>query len=234
MVTFEGWTLPGVIGAGAAQILMNLHGVKPGDRILMLGTGNVGLVVSFQLAQCGCHVEALVDAAPRIGGYGVHAAKLARMGIPFYLSHTIVKADGTDHVTGVTIAEVDERFQFIPGTEKHFDVDTICLAVGLSPMSQLLKMAGCRMEDNPRKGGQVPIVDEYGQTSVPGIFVAGDVSGIEEASSAMIEGRIAGIAAADYLGFIGKGCPEQGGSKRNDSDAGTRLRDREGDERVRG
>lgn len=234
MVTFEGWTLPGVIGAGAAQTLMNLHGVKPGDRILMLGTGNVGLVVSFQLAQCGCHVEALVDAAPRIGGYGVHAAKLARMGIPFYLSHTIVKADGTDHVTGVTIAEVDERFQFIPGTEKHFDVDTICLAVGLSPMSQLLKMAGCRMEDNPRKGGQVPIVDEYGQTSVPGIFVAGDVSGIEEASSAMIEGRIAGIAAADYLGFIGKGCPEQGGSKRNDSDAGTRLRDREGDERVRG
>lgn len=204
MVTFEGWTMPGVIGAGAAQTLMNLHGVKPGDRILMLGTGNVGLVVSFQLAQCGCHVEALVDAAPRIGGYGVHAAKLARMGIPFYLSHTIVKADGTDHVTGVTIAEVDERFQFIPGTEKHFDVDTICLAVGLSPMSQLLKMAGCRMEDNPRKGGQVPIVDEYGQTSVPGIFVAGDVSGIEEASSAMIEGRIAGIAAADYLGFIGK------------------------------
>lgn len=99
MVTFEGWTLPGVIGAGAAQTLMNLHGVKPGDRILMLGTGNVGLVVSFQLAQCGCHVEALVDAAPRIGGYGVHAAKLARMGIPFYLSHTIVKADGTDHVT---------------------------------------------------------------------------------------------------------------------------------------
>lgn len=204
MVTFDGWTLPGVIGAGAAQTMMNLHGVKPGNKVLMLGSGNVGLVVSFQLLQCGCDVVALVDAAPRIGGYGVHAAKVARTGVPFYLSHTIVKAEGKDHVTGVTIAEVDSHFQFIPGTEKHFDVDTICLAVGLSPMSQLLKMAGCKMEDNPKRGGQVPICDKQGQTSIPGIYVAGDVSGIEEASSAMIEGRMAGIAASEYLGFIDK------------------------------
>lgn len=204
MVTFEGWTLPGVIGAGAAQTMMNLHGIKPGNKVLMLGSGNVGLVVSFQLLQAGCEVAALVDAAPRVGGYGVHAAKVARCGVPFYLSHTIVRAEGTDCVTGVTIAEVDSRFRFIPGTEKHFDVDTICLAVGLSPMSQLLKMAGCRMEDNPKRGGQVPICDEYGETSIKGIFVAGDVSGIEEASSAMIEGRIAGIAAAHYLGYIEK------------------------------
>ena len=129
MVTFEGWNLPGVIGAGAAQTMMNLHGVKPGNKILMLGSGNVGLVVSFQLMQCGCDVVALVDAAPRVGGYGVHAAKVARTGVPFYLSHTIVKAEGEEYVTGVTIAEVDDHFQFIPGTEKHFDVDTICLAV---------------------------------------------------------------------------------------------------------
>ncbi len=202
MVTFDGWTLPGVIGAGAAQTMMNLYGVRPGNRILMLGSGNVGLVVGFQLLQCGCSVEALVDAAPRIGGYGVHAAKIARTGVPFYLSHTIVKAEGTDHVTGVTIAEVDSSFKFIPGTEKHFDVDTICVAVGLSPMSQLFKMAGCRMTDDPRKGGQVPVCDEHGATSVPGLFAAGDVSGIEEASSAMIEGRMAGAYAAEYLGYI--------------------------------
>ncbi len=210
MVTFPGWTLPGVIGAGAAQTMMNLHGVKPGSKILMLGTGNVGLVVSFQLLQCGCEVVALVDAAPQVGGYGVHAAKVARTGVPFYLSHTIVEAEGEDCVTGVTIAQVDEHFQFVPGTEKHFDVDTICLAVGLSPMSQLLKMAGCRMEDNPAKGGQVPVCDEDGQTSVPGIFVAGDVSGIEEASSAMIEGRMAGLAAARYLGYVDDAAAETG------------------------
>ena len=204
MVTFPGWTLPGVIGAGAAQTMMNLHGVKPGKKILMLGSGNVGLVVSFQLMQCGCDVVALVDAAPRVGGYGVHAAKVARTGVPFYLSHTIVKAEGDECVTGVTIAEVDSSFKFIEGTEKHFDVDTICLAVGLSPMSQLLKMAGCKMEDNPKRGGQVPICDEHGSTSLPGVFVAGDVSGIEEASSAMIEGRMAGITAAEFLGYASK------------------------------
>lgn len=201
MVTFEGWTLPGVIGAGAAQTMMNLHGIKPGKRVLMLGSGNVGLVVSFQLLQAGCEVVALVDAAPKIGGYGVHAAKVARTGVPFYLSHTITKAHGEDHVTGVTISEVDSHFQSIEGTEKYFDVDTICLAVGLSPMSQLLKMSGCKMEDNPKRGGQVPIVDEYGETSNSGVFAAGDVSGIEEASSAMIEGRMAGVCVAEYLGY---------------------------------
>ena len=202
MVTFPGWTLPGVIGAGAAQTMMNLHGTLPGKRVLMLGSGNVGLVVSFQLMQAGCEVVAVADAAPRVGGYGVHAAKVARCGVPFYLSHTIIAAEGDEFVTGVTIGEVDQNWQIIPGTEKHFDVDTICLAVGLSPMSKLCDMAGCAMEDNPAKAGFVPIVDEYGETSVPGIYAAGDVSGIEEASSAMIEGRIAGIMASARLGYL--------------------------------
>lgn len=209
MVPFEGWTLPGVIGAGAAQTMMNLHGIKPGEKVLMLGSGNVGLVVSYQLMQSGCQVVALVDAAQKIGGYGVHAAKVARCGVPFYLSHTIIKAEGKEHVTGVVICEVDTNFQPIPGTEKYFDADTICVAVGLSPMSQLLKMAGCEMEDNPKRGGEVPLINEYGETSIPGVFAAGDVSGIEEASSAMIEGRMAGICAAAYLGFCEETDKEQ-------------------------
>lgn len=204
MVTFRGWTLPGVIGAGAAQTLMNLHGVMPGKNILMLGSGNVGLVVSYQLKQCGCNVVAIADAAPKIGGYGVHAAKVARTGVPFYLSHTIIEAEGEEHVTGVTIGEVDKNWNIIKGTEKHFDVDTICLAVGLSPMSQILKAAGCEMEENTKKGGVVPKTDKYGQTSIPGVFACGDVSGIEEASSAMIGGRISGITAAFNSGFIDK------------------------------
>lgn len=202
MVTFPGWTMPGVIGAGAAQTMMNIHGIQPGKKILMLGSGNVGLVVSFQLLQAGCEVVAIVDAAPRIGGYGVHAAKVARTGVPFYLSHTIKQVHGDEYVTGVTINEVDDHFQPIPGTEKFFEVDTVCMAVGLSPMSQLLKMAGCAMEDNPKRGGQVPLVDKYGETSVSGIYAVGDVSGIEEASSAMIEGKMAGVCVAEYLGYI--------------------------------
>lgn len=200
MVHFKGWTLPGVIGAGAAQTMMNLHHIKPGKKVLMLGSGNVGLVVSFQLLQVGCEVVALADAAPRVGGYGVHAAKVARCGVPFYLSHTIVEAKGTDHVTGVVLGQVGPDWKVIPGTEKEFEVDTICLAVGLSPMSQLLNQAGCQMKDT--KGGYVPDCKEDGSTSVPGIYAAGDVSGIEEASSAMIEGRMSGATIACYLGYM--------------------------------
>ncbi len=195
---FEGWTLPGVIGAGAAQTMINLHGVKPGQKILMVGSGNVGLVVSYQLMQAGCEVVAVIDGAPKVSGYGVHAAKIARMGVPFYLSHTIEQATGTDCVDGVDIVEVDSKWNKIEGTKKHFDVDIICVAVGLNPMSQLVRMAGAKMKD---AGGLVPVTDEYGETSVPGLFAAGDVAGIEEASSAMIGGHIAGIAAAYRGGF---------------------------------
>ena len=199
MIPFPGWTLPGVMGAGAAQTLMNLHGVQPGQRVLMVGSGNVGLVVGYQLIQAGVNLAAVIDAAPRVGGYGVHAAKLTRMGVPLYTSHTVLKAEGEDHVTGAVIVEVDNKFQPIPGTEKHFDVDTICMAVGLSPMSQLTSMIKCGSVDH---GGTVPVVDKYGETSIAGIFAAGDVAGIEEASSAMINGRIAGTAAAFELGYI--------------------------------
>lgn len=202
MIPFPGWTLPGIMGAGAAQTMTNLHGVRPGRNILMVGSGNVGVVVGLQLLQAGCHLKAVIDAAPRIGGYGVHAAKIARTGVPFYLSHTIKEVYGTDSVEGAVIVKVDENWQPVPGTEKNIDVDTVCLAVGLSPMFQLCKTAGCEIEENPQKGGFVPKCDEYGATSIPGIWVAGDVSGIEEASSAMIGGKIAGAAVACKQGYL--------------------------------
>lgn len=199
MIPFDGWTLPGVIGAGAAQTMVNLHHVLPGKKVLMVGSGNVGLVVSYQLMQAGMEVAAVIDAASRVGGYGVHASKLARTGIPFYLSHTIIKALGKDKVEGAVISQVDKNFKPIPGTQQTIEVDTICMAVGLSPMSKLASMAGCKMMN---KGGMVPACNQYGETSISGIFVAGDVAGIEEASSAMITGEIAGIAAATRQGFL--------------------------------
>ena len=202
MIPFKGWNIPGVIGAGAAQAMMNLQGVKPGSKILMVGSGNVGLVVSFQLLQAGCEVAAVIDAAPRVGGYGVHAAKVARTGVPFYLSHTVIEAKGTDHVTGAVIAEVDSHFQPIPGTEKELDVDTICIAVGLSPMSQLASNAKCDMALIPQKGGNVALLSEYGETTIKGIYCAGDVAGIEEASSAMIQGRSVASHVSWSLGYI--------------------------------
>lgn len=202
MIPFKGWNVPGVIGAGAAQTMMNIQGVQPGSKILMVGSGNVGLVVSLQLLQAVCEVAAIIDAAPRVGGYGVHAAKVARTGVPLYMSHTVVEAKGTDRVTSAVIAEVDDHFQPIPGTEKELDVDTICIAVGLSPMSQLASNATCEMALIPQKGGNVAICDEHGETSVKGIFCAGDVAGIEEASSAMIQGRSVADYVAKTLGYL--------------------------------
>jgi thioredoxin reductase len=202
MIPFPGWTLPGVIGAGAAQTMANIHGVRPGNAILMVGSGNVGVIVSYQMMQAGCRVAAVIDAAPKIGGYAVHAAKIARAGVPFYMSHTIKEAQGKDRVEGATIIEVDEDWKPLPGTEKQFDVDTVCIAVGLNPMTQLLRMTGCEMAYSPVLGGQVPAHSLNQETSIRGIYVAGDASGIEEASTAIIEGRIAGLAIAFSLGYL--------------------------------
>ncbi len=196
---FPGNDLPGVYGAGAVQTLMNVYGVKPGNRVLMVGSGNIGLIVSYQLLQAGITVVCVVEALPTIGGYHVHAAKLARLGVPILTSHTIRRALGKDWVTGAVICKLDQKFRPLARTERQLAVDTICLAVGLSPLSELLWQAGCRMVFVPELGGHIAWHDENMRTSVPGIFVAGDVAGIEEASSAMLEGRIAGAQAAVFL-----------------------------------
>ena len=202
MIPFPGWTLPGVIGAGAAQTMANLHGIRPGNDILMVGSGNVGVIVSYQMMQAGSRIAAVIDAAPKIGGYAVHAAKIARVGVPFMMSHTIKAAYGQDRVEGATVIQVDKSWQPIAGTEKSFDVDTICIAVGLNPMTQLLRMAGCKTAYVAPLGGRIPAHDINQKTSVSGIYVAGDISGIEEASTAIIEGRIAGLAIAHSLGYL--------------------------------
>ena len=205
-LAFPGSTLPGVMGAGAAQTMINVNRVLPGEKILMLGSGNVGLIVSYQLTQAGGDVGALVEAAPNIGGYGVHAGKIRRAGVPCYVGHTIKEVTGNDKVEKVTIIALDNKFQQIPGTEKTFEVDTVCLAVGLNPMTELAWMAGCGFTYLAGFGGHVPLHDENMETTVPGIYVAGDMTGVEEASTAMEEGKLAGIAAARSLGNL---TPEQ-------------------------
>ncbi|MEM3341211.1 MAG: FAD-dependent oxidoreductase, partial [Thermoplasmata archaeon] len=201
MLPFPNNDLPGVYGAGGVQTLMNVYGVKPGKKVLMVGAGNVGLIVSYQLLQAGVEVAALVEAAPAVGGYMVHASKIARLGVPIYTSHTIKRAHGKEKVTGATIVQLDSCWNEVPGTEKEIECDTICLAVGLNPSAELLHQAGCRVGYCPELGGWVPLHNKFKETTVSGVYVAGDVSGIEEASSAMMGGRIAGITAALTLGF---------------------------------
>lgn len=204
VVRFKGWTLPGVMGAGAAQTMVNVNHVRPGKKVVMLGSGNVGLIVSYQLMQAGCDVAALVEAAPKIGGYAVHAAKIRRAGVPVYTKHTIVEAvpDEAGCVKQVVLAQVDERFQPIPGTEKTIEADCVAIGAGLKPVAELLRLLNCEFMFNGAFGGYIPLHNENMETSLKGVYVAGDSTGVEEANTALEEGRIAGISAAETLGLI--------------------------------
>ncbi len=201
LLVFENNDLAGVMGAGAAQTLMNEYGVKPGEKVLVIGSGNVGLIVSYQLIQAGVRVLGIAEILPRIGGWFVHAAKIRRLGVPIYTRHTIVRAIGREVVEKAVIAEVDENFKPIPSSEKEFDVDLVLLAIGLQPNYTLANQAGAIMKFVPELGGLVPIRTWYLETSVENLYIAGDASGIEEATTAFIEGEIAALSAAIKLGY---------------------------------
>jgi len=210
-LAFPGWTLPGVMGAGAAQTLIHIHRTLPGSRILMVGAGNVGLIVSYQLLQAGADVVAIVEGLPYISGYGVHAAKVRRAGVPILTGHTVIRAEGKEELERAVIGKIDERWNPVAGTERTLEVDTICLAVGLSPLAELAWMAGCEFTYLPQMGGWIPIHDANMESTVRNIYLAGDLTGIEEASTAMEEGRLAGLSAAERLGYLSA---EEGESKK--------------------
>ena len=199
-LAFPGWTLPGVMGAGAAQTLVNVHGVLPGRRVLMAGAGNVGLIVTYQLLQAGAEVVGIVDMADRVGGYEVHADRVRREGVPIFMRHRLLAAEGVQGVEAVLVESMDQG-----GKIRRFRADSLCLALGLTPMAELAAMRGCRMVFQGELGGFVPWHDEEMRTDQPGVYVAGDAAGVEEASVAMEEGRMAGISAAEDLGALGAG-----------------------------
>ena len=196
---FPGNDLPGVMGAGGAQTLMNVYGVRPGDKALVVGSGNVGLIVSYQLMQAGIRVIAVLEIMDQIGGWFVHAAKIRRYGVPILTRHTIKAAWGRERVEGATVIEVDERFNEVPGSARDVECDLVLIAVGLAPDTKLLAQAGAVMRWIPELGGLTPLRTRFLETSIPGMYVAGDSAGIEEATSAMIEGSIAALAIASQL-----------------------------------
>jgi thioredoxin reductase len=206
IVRFKGCTIPGVMGAGAAQTMVNVSHVKPGRRIVMVGSGNVGLIVSYQLMQAGCDVVTLVEAAPKIGGYAVHAAKIRRAGVPILTSHTVVEAvpDASGCLGEVVIAKVDGKFNPIPGTQECIEADVIAIGAGLKASTELARLMNCDFTYSAACGGWVPLHSYSMETSEPGIFAAGDATGVEEANTALEEGRVAGISAAERLKLISK------------------------------
>jgi len=201
-LAFEGNYLPGIIGAGGAQTFMNLYGVRPGNKVLMVGGGNIGVIVAYQLLQAGAEVVAVIEAQNKFGAYQVHVDKVAALGVPMLPSHTIIKAspdETKERVGSAVIAKLDRQWNIVEGTQQTIECDTICIAVGLNPLNELLWQAGCDFKYIPELG-EIPAFDKFRKTSNPDIFVAGDSAAIGEASIARLEGHIAGLKASLDLG----------------------------------
>jgi sarcosine oxidase subunit alpha len=180
MLSFPGNTLPGVYGAGAFQTLVNRDLVRASSRVLIVGGGNVGLIAGYHAIQAGIEVAALIEALPEVGGYTVHADKLRRLGVPIFTGHTIVSADGTDHVEAATVARLDANWQVVAGSHRTYAVDTVLIAVGLAPVDEFVHAARAFGMD---------------------VYAAGDAQEIAEASAAMFTGRIEGFKIAKALGL---------------------------------
>lgn len=179
-LAFPGCDLPGVYGAGAFQTLVNRDLVRPADRLFVVGGGNVGLIAAYHGLQAGIDVLGIVEALPQCGGYKVHLDKIKRLGVPVWTRHTVLRAEGDGKVERIITAEIDTNFQPVPGTEAEFEVDTLLIAVGLSPVNEILKKAqGFGME----------------------VYSAGDAHIIAEASAAIFGGKIIGRKILRDMGF---------------------------------
>lgn len=176
---FPGNELPGVYGAGAFQTLVNRDLVKASDRVFIIGSGNVGLIAAYHALQAGIIPVGICEIADKIGGYKVHSDKIVRMGVPLYLNTTVLSVEGNDKVEKVTIAEVDDKWQPVLETARTYEVDTVLVAAGLSPVDEFYQEA-----------------KKFGFK----VIKAGDADEIAEASSAMFGGRIAGMKMAQMLG----------------------------------
>ena len=187
-LTFPGNTLPGVYGAGAFQTLVNRDLVRPAERLFIVGGGNVGLIAGYHALQAGIDVVGLVEALPECGGYKVHKDKLVRMGVPIHTRHTVVSANGVDHVESVTIAALDPDGAIVPGSERSFACDTLLIAVGLNPCDEFYHKALT-----------------FGMRA----FAAGDAAEIAEASAAIFSGKIQGVSIARALELEVPDIPEE-------------------------
>ncbi len=197
----------GVYTAGAAQRMVNMEGYIPGKKIVILGSGDIGLIMARRMSLEGCKVQAVLEICPFSNGLTRNIVQcLNDYDIPLHLSHTIVAIHGKDRVTGVTVAKVDEKMRPIAGTEFEIDCDTVLLSVGLIPENEL--SSGLGLAIHPLTSG--PIVDQRRETSEAGIFAAGNVVHVHDlvdfvSDEAEIAGKFAAKAA---LG-------ENGGKKRD-------------------
>lgn len=187
----------GIMTAGTAQKYVNIDGYMPGKKIVILGSGDIGLIMARRMTLEGAKVEMVCEVMPYSGGLTRNIVQcLDDMGIPLKLSCTVVKTHGFERLEGVTIAKVDEFRKPIPGTEEYVECDTLMLSVGLIPENELSSMAGVEI-DRVTNGA---VVDEYRQTSKSGIFACGNVLQVHDLVDYVTEeSMIAGEGAAKYI-----------------------------------
>ncbi|WFO74862.1 FAD-dependent oxidoreductase [Desulfurococcaceae archaeon MEX13E-LK6-19] len=170
-INIPGANVSGVYTAGEAQAMMDLWGVMPGKRVVIVGSGDVGLIMARRFALEGARVEAVIEILPYPGGLTRNIVQcLKDYNIPLYLSHAVVEIKGRKRVEKVVVAKVNENLEPIPGTEREIECDTVVIAAGLIPQVRLLEKLGVPIDPATRG----PIVNDYLETSIPGIFVAGN------------------------------------------------------------
>ena len=187
----------GIYSAGTAQKLINCHGFLVGKRVVILGSGDIGLIMARRMSLEGANVEAVCELMPYSGGLTRNIVQcLEDFDIPLYLSTTVVQIHGTKRLEGVTIAQVDENRQIMPETSRYIPCDTLLLSVGLIPENELTRSAGIPMDSVT--GGA--LVDNGCQTAIPGIFACGNVLHVHDLVDYVSEeAERAGISAADFV-----------------------------------
>ena len=202
-LNIAGYRPAGIYSAGTAQRLVNMEGQMPGREVVILGSGDIGLIMARRMTLEGAHVACVAEVMPYSGGLKRNIVQcLDDYGIPLLLSHTVTRIEGAKRVEAVWIAEVDERRRPIAGTEVRYPCDTLLLSVGLLPENELSREAGVRL--NPVTRG--PVVDESLQTSVEGVFACGNVLHVHDlvdyvSQEADAAGRAAARFAAGQLGL---------------------------------
>lgn len=224
-VPFPGWTLPGVMTAGAVQTLIKSQRVLPGRRFLLSGAGPLQFAVAAALVDSGAEVAGVLEGSVRgglasLGQTALRDARaiwgqwarvsegwnylrtLRRAQAPIRLGWAVVEAHGDGQVEEAVIAQLDPTWRPIPGTAETVTVDTIVIGYGFMPSTELGRLLGCAHEFRPEQGGYVPRRDAQMQTTLAGVYAVGDGAGIGGAELSKVEGQIAGIAAARQLGYI--------------------------------
>ena len=196
-LNIPGFRPAGIYTAGTAQRLVNMDGLLPGKEVVILGSGDIGLIMARRMTLEGAKVKVVAEIMPHSGGLKRNIVQcLDDFGIPLKLSHTVVEIKGKERVAGMTLAQVDSQNKPIPGTEEYYSCDTLLLSVGLIPENELFRGMGVEM--NPATNG--PMVNESLETNIEGVFACGNVLHVHElVDHVSEEAKAAGRNAAKYI-----------------------------------